>query len=226
MLLCLLALLWLPVSCEFLQNDPVLTIDAEDGWITFDAEGGDSTILITSNCDWEAESLGSSTGESFFSVSPRSGKPGESVLTVHVLPQQVVWPRGGSLALKYRKTYVSPVETRELYVNVYQKGAAEKIWFGDWQEPTLPAEGGSFTTNLFYNGQTWWVTCDDPDVKLDFAWKQHDNDPIKTVTVTVSVAANPSTEKRSFTLKVSDRREQNFYGNYVFHQQAGTAAGV
>lgn len=55
--------------------------------------------------------------------------------------------------------------------------------------------------------------------------KQHDNDPIKTVAVTVSVTSNPSTEKRSFTLKVSDRREQNFYGNYVFHQQAGTATG-
>ena len=215
----LLAISWMLASCEFFPADPKLTTSVED-FVSFGAEGGEVSIMVSSNCDWEAESI-ATVGVYFLSVSPQNGRSGDSVLKIRARENLVYGRRSAAVRLKYRNPYTSSGETRELLVPVYQDGPQAKAWFEDWNEPVLPAEGGSFMAILRYNGCLFNVTCADPDVKLDIRMQTFWDvsiDPYVKVEVTATVPANPSSEKRSFILDVTDRKGQTVLGRYPFYQ--------
>ena len=213
----LLAISWMLASCEFFPTDPKLTTSVED-YLSFDAEGGDVSIMVSSNCDWEAEGI-ATVGFYFLSVSPASGRSGDNVLKIHARENLRYGRRTAAVRLKYRNPYTSTGETRELQIPVYQEGSPAKVWFDNWQEPTIPAEGGVFKADLLNNGCLWYVSCDDPDVKLDFEYESWDmTDPYSKTVVTFTVAANPSSAKRSFVINLTDRKREQSYGQYIFHQ--------
>ena len=215
----LLAISWMLASCEFFPTDPKLTTSVED-YLSFDAEGGDVSIMVSSNCDWEAEGI-ATVGFYFLSVSPANGRSGDSVLKIHARENLRYGRRTAAVRLKYRNPYTSTGETRELLVPVYQEGSPAKVWFDNWQEQTLPAEGGSFTANLLNNGCSWNIFCDDPDVKMDFEYESWNmSDPYSKIIVTFTVPASPSSEKRSFVINLTDRKPEEYqvYGQYTFHQ--------
>ncbi len=213
----LLAISWMLASCEFFPTDPKLTTSVED-YLSFDAEGGDVSIMVSSNCDWEAEGI-ATVGFYFLSVSPASGRSGDNVLKIHARENLRYGRRTAAVRLKYRNPYTGTGETRELHIPVYQEGSPAKVWFENWQEPTLPAEGGSFTADLLNNGCLWNIFCDDPDVKMNIeyvSWNM--TDPYSKCIFTFTVPANPSSEKRSFILDVTDRKGQTVLGRYPFYQ--------
>jgi hypothetical protein len=213
----LLAFSWMLASCEFFPTDPKLTTSVED-YLSFDAEGGDVSIMVSSNCDWEAEGI-ATVGFYFLSVSPASGRSGDNVLKIHARENLRYGRRTAAVRLKYRNPYTGTGETRELQIPVYQEGSPAKVWFDNWQEPTIPAEGGVFKADLLNNGCLWYVSCDDPDVKLDFEYESWDmTDPYSKIVVTFTVPANPSSAKRSFVINLTDRKQEQSYGQYTFHQ--------
>jgi hypothetical protein len=215
----LLAISWMLASCEFFPTDPKLTTSVED-YLSFDAEGGDVSIMVSSNCDWEAEGI-ATVGFYFLSVSPASGRSGDNVLKIHARENLRYGRRTAAVRLKYRNPYTGTGETRELQIPVYQEGSPAKVWFENWQEPTLPAEGGSFTADLLNNGCLWNIFCDDPDVKMNIeyvSWNM--TDPYSKCIFTFTVPANPSSEKRTFVINLTDRKPEEWqvYGQYTFHQ--------
>jgi len=215
----LLAFSWMLASCEFFPTDPKLTTSVEDH-LYFEAEGGDASIMVSSNCDWEAEGI-ATIGVFFLSVSPSNGRSGDSVLKIHARENLRYGRRTAAVKLKYRNPYSSTSEPRELLVPVYQDGAPAKIWFDNWQEPTLPAEGGSFTADLLDNGCPWNIFWDEENVKLDIkseSWNMAD--PYSKCIITFTVSANPSSENRTFVVNLTDRKPEEYqvYGQYTFHQ--------
>ena len=215
----LLALSLLLVSCDYLEAlnpEPKMTfgIDINQA-VTVTEEGGIISIPIESNGSWLATAMGTS-GVAFISLITSKGEKGSSTLEFNVKPNLLTQNRYGTISLscenkKGIQTYI---------IGIAQLGAEAFAMILDWDEPVIPAEGGSLTMKVLTNC-AWGFMANDADVtvvemKAPSSLSMTDPD---TYELTLAIAKNPGTEPRTFQLNFTDRMKGNtIIATYTFSQ--------
>ena len=212
LLIPLLILCHLAISCDLMDQEPQLTLDTEE--LIFDAQGGLFDIPVESTASWKATAQ-PTTGFKFFSLLNAGGLAGKGTIRISMRPNPLAVVRAGVIKL----VCSNEAGTQSLIVNVFQTGAVAYTKVSDWNEITVPSEGGSFSVTIESSTGYWGVICDDPEVQLNVKEGDYENpdEPVFYM-LTVTVPANPSTEKRTFKLTLTDRPAQIIYQEYTFYQ--------
>ena len=197
----LLAISFAAVSCEWLaptpDPEPEMKIDLPST-LEVSAEGGKVSAQIESNCPWQAQAF-PGNGFYFITMVTPKGESGTSTLEFVVKPNLLAIQKLGSIQViaenaKGQRTY--DIAVRQLAAEPFAQ-------ILDWDDPLVPAEGGTITIRVVYNTTTGLV-CLNRDIS--FYWEDIDpgfsgGQPV-TSRVTITVPANPSTEARSFNLEL------------------------
>lgn len=218
-ILSLLALFWLLVSCDYLEAlnpEPQMTFSIDlSKSVTVEAEGGKISIPLESNSPWQA-SFSPATGVWFVSLLKYKGEAGSGTLEFEVRPNLLSNLRAGVISL--RCVNRKGVQTYE--ISIAQLAAEPFARILDWDEPVIPAEGGSLTLRILTNCP-WGYTVDNADVTLveikEPAVLSPTDPPIYELTL--AVAKNPGTVRRTFLLNLTNRFQgSKTIATYTFYQ--------
>ena len=185
------------VSCDLLVLTPQMKIDIQPE-LEVGVEGGKFSARIETNCPWRAQ-VYAPTGVKFISMVTSQGEAGTSTLEFEVKPNLIATLRGNTIQVIAENAKGQ----RTFDIAVRQLAAEPFAQILDWEDPLVPAEGGTVTIKVVYNTTTGLV-CLNRDIRIVWA----DNDPgfsggqPVTSRVTITVPANPSTEARSFNLEL------------------------
>lgn len=137
-------------------SDPKIKLD--ESLLVFSPDGGSADIRISSNSEWYAMHKGD---RNFFLLSKTGGK-GDDVITIFVGLNSSTRSRAETITFTCTS---EKGETAQAEMTVAQEGATPDAFVGNWEEVTLPAEGGTISTNVLYN-TGWRLSCDDPAVQF------------------------------------------------------------
>ncbi len=181
-------LLLTATACE-IAPAPVLSVNPDP--LEVSADGGKVTLSVNAVGEWTTKSdFGEPYGPYFYYVSPYKGS-GDAEISVSFEPNPYgEFGRKGTITFEC----VSGEKTCTVTLPVSQKEADPVFGFTDWNEPLIPAYGGSFTATLSYN---CGVTIDIDAVGVTRSDKLIGEDRfLGPAELTFTVPANPTSSER------------------------------
>lgn len=210
------------VSCDLLVPTPdpelEMSIDLASP-LEINAEGGRVSVQIESNCPWRAQAY-PGNGFYFIRMVTSKGESGTSTLEFEVIPNLLAMQKLGSVQV----TASNEKGQRTFEISVRQSGAEPFAELLDWQDPLVPAEGGTVSLRILSNTSAALI-CRDPAIRISIEDDPNgliSGNPV-TSRVAITVPANPSTEARSFNLELICATQAGKFsmGTFVLRQAAG-----
>ena len=121
-----------PVKTVTLTQDFASQVSPSVSSLTFGGQESTSTLMITSNCDWEL-----SASDSWISVAPANGGKGETEVKVSVLENKTESSREGILILTFAGGK-SEIKVSQLSDVVNVPEGYTLVWSDEFNEGTVP----------------------------------------------------------------------------------------
>ncbi len=186
----LMILLLTATACE-IAPAPMLSVNPDP--LEISADGGRIIVSVNAVGEWTARPDFTIHGQyepSFFYISTYKGTGnGEVPVTFEPNPYGF-WTRNARIVFEC----VSGDEICTVILPVIQREAAPVFEFTDWNEPCIPADGGSFSATLLYNCR---VAIDINATGVTYSDKLIGEDRfLGPAELTFTVPANPTSSER------------------------------